>query len=193
MKSTVFFRKKTPPAPSVPPLGLRPLDMDPAPGRYAMWAPSGSETSPIGTPTLALLDEAYALLDTVASYACASVAREVGWVQNTPGTQRVRLPDDLVTRFVEDANGTRLIVSASAEKGVRFHFHEDTPPGVREAFLTQWCAHLRHFHHLVDGGYLRADPVQEERPGAWWDVMKQALTSMTREGSTFEAVGGIHI
>ncbi|MDB5045925.1 MAG: hypothetical protein JWQ08_1975 [Deinococcus sp.] len=58
-------------------------------------------------------------------------------MKNTRGLQRVQLPEDLIACAVTDTNGTCLIVSAGAEKGIRFHFHEDTARAVREAFLTR--------------------------------------------------------
>lgn len=188
----LFGRKIQPPSPA-PDVGLRPIDAAPSAGLYAMWTPSGPEPTLPGTRTMALLDEAYALFGPVASVACGAVAQEVGWVERAPGIHRVKLPEELITAYVEAADGTRLIVSAEAAKGIRFHFAEGTSAAVREALLERWCAHLRVLHQLYVDGHLQADPAAEESPGEWWAAMKAALTNLPMEGGGPQAVGGIQI
>lgn len=188
----MFFKsKKSLHAQTVPPLGLSPLRMNPASGLYAMWSPSEHEPSPVGTRTLTLLNEAYALLDSVAT--CASIAREVGWVEATPDTHRVRLPEELNTCYVEDLNGHRFIVSASAEKGIRFHFHVDTALAVREAVLEHWYAHLRQLHQRLADGQLEADPLEISPPSAWWNAMNNVIHGLERQDNEMQSIGSILI
>ncbi len=150
-------------------------------GQYAMWRPAPQDPEFGTSRTAVLLDELYDLLDPLASYACAQVARTVGWVEDHPDTVRVALPDDLATAHVETQDGVRFLVSVSAEKGVRLHFSEETTPEVREGVLDGFCGHLRQLAAGLNEQRLPAEiyAIDTQPPSAWWKAMRNVLAQQS--------------
>ena len=179
----MFFRRKKPADLSRLRLNLacKTLVGEIPAGQYAMWRPTSEEPDFGTSRTAGLLDELYSLLDPLSSYACAQIARTVGWVEDHPDTVRVALPDDLTTAHVVTQDGVRLLVSASAEKGVRLHFPEETVPDVREAVLDQFCGQLRQLAAALNEQRLPSEvyAADTEPPSAWWKAMRSALAQQT--------------
>ena len=97
-----------------------------------MWWPSENDASYTTTPSRQAICRAYVALDGIETYILGALMAMAGAEETGV---RVALPRDTVTRYFQDETGAPLLLSVSAEKGMRFHFHPaHTSPTRRDAF-----------------------------------------------------------
>lgn len=176
-------------------LGLAPTEDEPAPGEYAVWWDDGA--GPFRqSAAYEALDRAYRSFDRVRSYVMGHVARTAGLVDgDVPPGARVALPGDLVTVPVVGPGGQRLLVSASEEKGVRFHFPVDaTPPAYRDRFLRLYADYVGMWAGGLDTHGVLADDTASPTPAEWWALAVAAVRHVEDEqGETAQRFGLIPV
>ncbi|MEM1117988.1 MAG: hypothetical protein AAGJ11_15865 [Bacteroidota bacterium] len=199
----MYFAPRTLPDPGVtlpfrPPVRTDALFLDVHDGEtpmgdYAMWWREDNASFP-EAEARASLDRVYAVLDRVASYAMVGVARAAGWIPPDVQAARVALPDDLAVGAVRGPEGRVLLVSASAEKGIRFHFHtETTPPAYRDRYLRVVASYFEGMAgSLADYG-LEPDAPEGSPPSAWWSAVQASLQSMGSEHGAPQKLGLIPV
>ena len=157
------------------------------PGEYAMWLPSSGEPSFALSATRKHIGRIYRAAEGVATFAFAGILRQLGEVDES--TLRVALPDELVTITVLGPDDQVIILSASEEKGVRFHFHQSATPAYRERVLSGFVAHLAFLRRAIT---LSGSPLDAScDPQAWWQAIEHVLADSERKGEPTTAVGMI--
>lgn len=177
---TLFFPEQLRPGPEVVP-----------PGAYAMWSPTEEEALFGPSETRRLIGRTYEAIAGIESYTLAALSRRIGVVDE--GVDRLVMPDDLVSHPAIGPDDKVLVLSASRQKGIRFHFHESAAPEYRERVLSGFVADAEALRQAVD---IAGDPIDElsgSSPAAWWEAMEQVLGQMEARGEPVEAVGKVLI
>jgi hypothetical protein len=160
-------------------------------GDYAMWLPSDEEPSFAASQTRREIGALYAAARGVETYLLAAVLRRLGAVEGQ--VLRVGLPAELTTFPVLGPEGRVFILSASAEKGIRLHFHRSTPPPYRHAVLAalaRVAVAIRDALERKGGGF---DDAAEHPPQSWWALCESATAQIEEGGEPVEAVGQVMI
>jgi hypothetical protein len=169
--------------------GFRPGPDPVPPGTYAMWLPTPGE--PRFTPSEARrhIGRAYRAAAGIETFALANLLRRLGVVGE--GSRRVAVPDDLASFPVLGPDDLVFVVSASQEKGIRFHFHQSATPEYRNRVLAGWVAYLAFLRRAVNLSGAPLDEPRDQDPAAWWAAMDGAVTQMEGRGEPVQAVGQI--
>jgi hypothetical protein len=157
------------------------------PGTYAMWLPSPSE--PLFAPSGARrhIGRAYRAAVGIETFALADILRRLGAVGED--TRRVAVPDDLASFPVLGPDDQVFVVSASQEKGIRFHFHQSATPEYRNKVLAGFVAYLGFRRRSVNLSGAPLDESRDQNPAAWWGGMERVVTEMEGRGEPVQAVG----
>ncbi len=150
---------------------------------YAMWWPTESEPSFFDSAAMGYLDRIFASLDGIESYIISVILRETGY-QETDG--RVALPE-YAQLPIEGPGETPMIISASREKGLRFHFPVSlVTPEYRDMFLHNlviYCENMK--EHILENKYPLDDYDDDSgysSPLKHWLFLKSALQKYDSEG-----------
>jgi hypothetical protein len=157
------------------------------PGSYAMWLPSPSEPRFTPSKTRRLIGLAYRAAAGIETFALADLLRRLGAVGED--SRRVALPDELASFPVCGPDDQVFVVSASQEKGIRFHFHQSATPEYRNRVLSGWVAYLAFRRRAVNLSGAPLDEPSGQNPAAWWSAMEGAVTQMEGRGEPVQAVG----
>lgn len=148
-------------------LYLRRLEQPPR-GQYAIWWASGNEVFS-GSKTEMLLDRWCRRVDGLEAFFAAQLLEELGMQRFEP----LELPQEMLTIPVEGPDRIPMVVSFSAERGVRFHFHtKHTSPSQRELFLEYLFSYIN----------LWLPQRREITPGPtlkWWYTVNKRIQSVT--------------
>lgn len=171
------------------PNALRP-GPDPVPrGEYAMWFPSPEEPLFLPSETRRNIGRAYEAAVGIETLILADLLRPLGAVAED--ALRVELPEDLVTFSVLDPTGHVWILSASQEKGIRFHFPKSTLASHRNGVLFSFIRHLESRRRVFAASSTPFDVSGETKPRDWWRTMERAVAAIEAREGPVQAVGAI--
>lgn len=162
---------------------LKPFSLDmlnlvntPTPGRYAMWWRSEKDTLFAKSKTVRILHELYKTLDGYNSYFFGILCQSLGLI--TSDSARVALPDREASIPIKGPEFQNMFISASREKGIRFHFDTATATAdFRDSFLSLVLAFAKEWRKKLKEMKLSKDPPDEEYedgPMGWWQLSLQA-------------------
>ena len=166
---------------------LRP-GTDPIPaGVYAMWSPAPSEPHFASSAARKYIGQAYVAAAGIETFVLGFLLQRLGVVGEETG--RVALPETVARFIVLGRDGRPFIVSASQEKGIRFHFHQSTDAEYRNQVLAGWVAYLAFLQRSVRLSGVAFDKPREQDPALWWATMERAVVAMEDSGEPVEAIG----
>jgi len=157
------------------------------PGKYAMWLPSPDEPKFAPSATRKNIDRVYKAAAGIESFTLADILRRLGVVEEE--TRRVALPDELASFCILGPDEQVFVLSASQEKGIRFHFHESATPAYRNKVLRGFVAYLEFRRRAVNLSGVPLDEPEDQEPSEWWGGMEHVLAEMERKGEPVDAVG----
>lgn len=157
------------------------------PGTYAMWLPSPGEPRFAPSDARRQIGRAYRAAAGIETFALADILRRLGAVGEE--TRRVTLPAELASFPVLGPGEHVFVVSASQEKGIRFHFHQSATPEYRNKVLAGWVAYLAFRRRAVNLSAAPLDEPRDQDPAAWWAAMEGTVAEMERNGEPVQAVG----
>ena len=161
---------------------------DPAPpGTYAMWLPSTGEPQFASSGARRHVGRAYKAVVGIETFALADILRRLGAVGED--TRRVAVPDDLASFPVLGPDDQVFVISASQEKGIRFHFHQSATPEYRNKMLAGFVAYLAFRRRSVNLSGAPLDEPRDQNPAEWWGGMERVVTEMEGQGEPVQAVG----
>lgn len=154
---------------------------------YAMWRQTAEDSVFTQSPAIESIRRAYELSDGASSYILAAILQQLEIIPAK--TPRAQLPADLATIPVVGPENQPIIISASAEKGLRFHFHPDTPASYRNLFwkfFAEFCNDLR--MQILRAGLPLDDP---SAPWEWWQATEKLIRHKQDSFDPGTAVGSI--
>ncbi len=161
------------------------------PGDYAMWLPSAGEPLFGTSETRRNIRRLYETVAGVETFAFADLLWRLGLVGED--ASRVALPDASVSHSVLGPDDQVLVLSASREKGIRFHFHESATPAYRNQVLSRFVAYGEGLRRAVTLAGLPLDEPGASSPAGWWDAMERVVAEMEGRGEPVQAVGKVLI
>jgi hypothetical protein len=150
---------------------------------YAMWWSTEEDPDFAKSPGVAHIDRTYAALDGIETYVLAAILHSLDLAGKETG--RARLPDEEASIPLMGPEDRPLVLSASAEKGLRFHFPtETTPVSYRDRFWKHFADYAAEWRAGVEGRNLPKDPPHEVfgRPAEHWRAMRQFAERRPEEG-----------
>ncbi|MDX2005857.1 MAG: hypothetical protein SFU83_11315 [Meiothermus sp.] len=165
-----IYPEEVPALPGRERLFLRRLEKAPV-GQYAIWWGEGEGLE--GSRTAELLDRVFARVDGFEGLLAAQILHELG----LPQDDRVELPQSMLSISVLGPERLPMIVSFSAERGVRFHFHTaQTTPLQRDRFLEHLLAYA---DENLPSLYF-ADGADAAGPALrWWRSVRSRMGAIT--------------
>ncbi|RQP22686.1 hypothetical protein DZC73_20490 [Albitalea terrae] len=83
------------------------------------------------------------------------------------------------------------MVSASKEKGIRFHFPRATTAAIRTAVLNAFGNHLEARRVELQESASRLQPSGSDIDTEWWSSMKQVARGLEEKGEPLRSMGTI--
>lgn len=158
-------------------------------GEYAMWFPSQSEPAFSESKTRQNLRRIYKKITGIETYILAVLLRRLEVVDQE--VMRVRFPNELATFPVVGPKEQTFVLSASQEKGIRFHFHrQHTSAEDRNQILEGFLALIENMKDAVAHADVKLDETIEESPAQWWAYCERVIALKEREGPV-QAVGKV--
>jgi hypothetical protein len=152
-------------------------------GRYAMWWPSEGDQNFNESKTVTTLHEIYDALDGINSYIFRMFMLEFKLGPDQPG--RVALPEREISIPIKGPEYSNMFMSASREKGIRFHFYIDScTREYREIFLKHFRDFVRKWRNEIEAKELPTDPpddLHEDGPRGWWRFAAQVAADRMRD------------
>lgn len=156
---------------------LKPFSLDmlsqartPEPGRYAMWWRTETDTEFVNSKTIRMIHELYNTLDKYNSYFFGMLCQALGLI--TSDAPRVTLPDREASIPIKGPEFQSMFISASREKGIRFHFHTTAATvEYRDSFLALFLTFAKELRGKFEQMGLPEDPPDEQHEGGplgWW-------------------------
>jgi hypothetical protein len=159
------------------------------PGDYAMWFPSEAERSFIPSETRQNLRHLSSAVLWIETYVFAALMKHLGVVDEQ--VRRLGLPDQLATFSVVGPEGQVFVLSASQEKGIRFHFEKSASPAYRNQVLSSFIAFAEMLKRAVTLAGAPLDEVGDESPAKWWALCDQMVSQTEATREPVEAVGKV--
>src|SRR5262249_53653694 len=135
------------------------------PGKYAMWLPSPDEPKFAPSATRKNIGRVYKAAAGIESFTLADILRRLGVVEEE--TRRLALPDELASVCTTGADEQVFVLSASQEKGIRFHFHESATPAYRNKVLRGFVAYLEFRRRAIKLSGVPLDEPEDQQPSEW--------------------------
>lgn len=134
--------------------------------------------------------EAYEAMDGINTYLLAAIMRESGAVDDDK-MGRVNLPDNMMTYPMKGPEDQLLLFSASAEKGLRFHFPiEDTTAEYRDNFWSAFAAYVSAWkREAIKRGFPLDPPPEDSSPLKWFKALCQVMAIEENKGKTMDKIG----
>ncbi|WP_124542253.1 hypothetical protein [Piscinibacter terrae] len=161
----------------------------PGPGHYGMWFSSPGDEAFSASSTLACIDRIYEAVSGVEEFALAEILRCLGAIDGD--AKRVPLPEESAVFPVVGKQGERFLVSASKEKGIRFHFPRATTAAIRTAVLNAFGNHLEARRVELQESASRLQPSGSDIDTEWWSSMKQVARGLEEKGEPLRSMGTI--
>jgi hypothetical protein len=175
------------PLPEAPPSNpLRPFSPSmlsksdsPPSGQYAMWWRTEKDPLFSKSGSMEILNGIYTTIHGINSYVFGLVARALSLVPED--TRRVGLPDREVSIPIKGPEYQHMFISASREKGIRFHFSTTASSSeYRDVFLALFLAFVKSSRAEIEQRQLPMDPPDpdyENGPLDWWSFASQFAQS----------------
>lgn len=158
-------------------------------GDYEMWAPSPGDAVFSASPTLACIDRIYEAARGAEDVSFAEILHYLGALEH--GIKDLVLPEESAVFPVVGKQGQSFLVSASEEKGIRFHFPQTASPECRNEVLNLFASHLEaRRREFLENASRRRFPASEGET-TWWSMMKQATRELEEKGEPLLRVGKI--
>ncbi|HEX2022303.1 MAG TPA: hypothetical protein VHH36_06285 [Candidatus Thermoplasmatota archaeon] len=152
-----------------------------------MWWTTDADPDFAASPAAAAIDRAYRALEGYETYMLGSIAANLE-IAKTNG--RLALPEGSPSVHAEGPEGVRLLMTASREKGIQFHFHaKETDPAYCDRFWRAFAGAAERMRAGVDEAGAPRDPPTDEPPTRWWSFALR----MDREGKAKATMFGIVI
>jgi hypothetical protein len=161
------------------------------PGEYAMWYAVEGEPLFEQSPTLEYLKRIYQACAGYQSIFLGIILRSLELTDGEKPT-RISLPNELLTVGIRGPEGVPIVLSAVEEKGVRFHFHCDTPPVYRDAFwklYAEFCENVR--REIAKAGAPR--DAAPDQTLTWFEALAGFTRQNAAKGEPSERIGRIEI
>lgn len=160
-------------------------------GDYGMWFTSAGDDAFSRSDTFKAIDRIYRAVAGREEIALAEIFSHLGAGCGDP--RRIPLPDSPLVVPVLAGDNQCLLVSASKEKGIRFHFPRSVPPAFRVEMLNSAAAFLEagRKSSLVPRSELPQDDTDERSSARWWTAMKRTITDQEARGELSQAVGKV--
>lgn len=156
-------------------------------GRYAMWWSTPEQPNFLASPTFQAIERFYQALDGFESYAFTSILATLG---DTPSEGRYGLPDSLFIQPLRGPEDRLFALSASAEKGLRFHFSiEQTPIAYRDQMWEYFAEFAEVSRRVLLAQEVPADPGSDAAPQEWWEAASQVASRMELSGEPVQTFG----
>jgi hypothetical protein len=154
-----------------------------------MWAPSVGDTVFFASPTLCCIDRIYDVVRGAEEVALVEILHYLGALEH--GIKDFVLSRESAVFPVVGEKGQNFLLSASQEKGIRFHFPRDTPPKRRNEVLNLFAAYLEvRLGELQEQATTRRSPASDD-DATWWSTMKRAARGMQEQGEPLLSIGKI--
>lgn len=181
------------PADASPPMrALRPSDFNklegrPPEGSYSIWWKDSESGSWEDSACVEEITRFYESVDGVESYLVGLTLHSLG-VLDQPGRQG--LPEGETTLPMVGPEGMPILMSLSAEKGVRFHIRED-PNNVdyRNNFWRSAANLAQETRIMVEDQGYPMDEKGDESPLKWWKFNLAALNHLREDGDEIQHIG----
>ncbi len=141
------------------------------PGDYAMWWTSPEDPLFQNSPVRRYITQAFEALDGIEAEFYASILRSIRFADKDCGF--AALPENMEAIPIRESGENIVLLVASREKGIKFHFHiTQTPVAFRNEF---WRLFAEYATKWSDANAIR--------PFDWWVLCEEASL-------TAESVGG---
>lgn len=181
--SAVYYAPKALPAAPAAQV-IKPLDTyhftkaerAPAKGQYGMWWTTPEDPDARRSPDLATLQRIFTAFDGYESWAFGVLLQGAGLLETD--TPRVALPvGEPRSVALEAPDGHVVLLSASAEKGLRFHFHSATPAKYRTLLLGHLASLAESMRKTIEANRLPRDPKSKSSPLGWFTMARHQLSN----------------
>lgn len=141
-------------------------------GRYAMWWASEGDASFVESACFVQLNRIYESDHGVETRLLARLLSSIDAID--PDIKRMTYPEPL-TVFLRGPQDAPLVTTISQEKGIRFHFHEDTcTKKYRDTLLTQFADYVESLRTETMKADSEVDDEWEPSAKGWWELAKEA-------------------
>jgi hypothetical protein len=164
------------------------MDKDPPKGFYSMWWPTEQEPKFSSSPVYQNIKTAFHNINGYEFVVLTSIGKNVGVLEDKPEVV-TKLPEDLVSFPVNGPDGMVIYVSASLEKGLRFHFNTSTPIEYRNNCWKHYSEYTTLFKQQADSKPGLKDTEMEPNPLEWFDAFMSIIVKEEKEGKTIKDVG----
>ncbi|MEM1183005.1 MAG: hypothetical protein AAGM22_31980 [Acidobacteriota bacterium] len=169
---------------------LTPCERDIRSGDHSMWWPTEEDSDAPKSPVLADIDRFYGAVDGREAWFVGFLLHGLGVLEEARPEPP---PEELGVFNVTGPEGQTLLVSLSAEKGLRFHFHRSQDPTYRDRFWRHIAAFAVHFRGQLDRQGVPEAEATRERPAEWWRLTRGVLATLGEKGQAPRGVGTIPI
>ncbi|MBI3854046.1 MAG: hypothetical protein HY298_27790 [Verrucomicrobia bacterium] len=159
-------------------------------GPYAMWWPTEDDSRFSDSPARPFIRRAYEALNGIETYVLAALLKGLGKVKDD--TRSVVLSDELWAEPITGLEQMPMVISASVEKGIRFHFHpKHATASHRKRFWKVFCEYGESWRTAIqrEGGV--AEWAQESSALAWWEKVEAFAVQKEREDGSLSLLGAV--
>ncbi|MBI2570639.1 MAG: hypothetical protein HYV63_26855 [Candidatus Schekmanbacteria bacterium] len=155
---------------------------------FAIWWATSPRDRFSGSAVAGYIGRAYEALAGIQTYVLAAILRSLGLVEEHTG--RVALPEDGIAVAVTGPESRVLVLTASSETGIRFHFDPETlPVRYRDAFWKLFAEYVEGWRKSTQQEGLRLDPLADAGPLSWWRHTEAAIRQMEERGEHVQRLG----
>jgi hypothetical protein len=169
------------------------------PGNYSLWWKSETEPFFVEAPIHSLIRETYEALSGIETFVFTALMEALEIAKPEKG--RFSLPDELVQFVIQGQEEHPYLLTASSEKGIRLHFHEEFATiAYRDAVWEAFRDYAILWQGVVEREGLLKKSVwknwlkREEAaspPLLWWQTMEKVLERVDKTESPSLRVGTI--
>ncbi len=158
-------------------------------GPFAVWWNSDDgEHDLLGSSAHKAIRSTYEALDGFTSYVFAALMRSLGAIEKN--VARAQLPDELVTWTVAGPESLDIVLSACAEKGIRFHFNTSETTAIqRDRFLKLFSRFVKECRAVAEKNNFDLDPDSERQALPWFRLCEKEWEESGRKGEKPNFVG----
>jgi hypothetical protein len=176
----------------LPPLSFSDFERcegDLPPGRWAIWTHHPA-AEPNLDEFLEILERIYEQSEGIYSYLLGSMEHALS--SDDEPLSRIAFPEELTAVPLTGPEGCPCIVTACAEKGIRFHFRDDMQDvEYLLLFLRQYARFVESVREGVAKAELPLDEPLETSPRDWCKLMTAAIRQQMQSGAELSSLGVI--
>jgi hypothetical protein len=168
---------------------LRDGSQQAAHGEYGMWFSTPGDECFSMSSTLGSIDRVYEAMRGMEESVFAEVLHCTRSIERH--VRQAPLPDELVVLPVVEAQDVGFLVSASSEKGIRFHFHRSTGSALRIELLAKFARHFEDRREAVQKASPALRLASSYAGEDWWTTMKNVAKEVDATASPVQSVGKV--